>query len=109
MLVLVWITSALLAPVAGRSLARDMERAGIAGVEWAGYAPSAELKGRLADAAPVDQQPLRTVRLASDAGGADAKLEGPALWRRSEPGHSLALAEAMAADIADWHAACAGS
>ena len=98
-----------LAPVAGASLARDMVRAGLAGVEWAGYAPSAELRGRLEDATPVDQAPLRTVRLASDAGAADAKLSGPALWRRSEPGTSDELAEAAAADIAAWHATCAAS
>lgn len=98
-----------LAPVPGKSLARDMVRAGLAGVEWAGYAPSAELKGRLEDAAPVDQRPLRVVRLASDGGAADARLEGPALWRRSEPGNSAQLAEAIAADVAAWRAACAGS
>lgn len=97
-----------LAPVAGASLARDMVRAGLAGVEWAGYAPSAELRGRLEDAAPVDQAPLRTARLQSDAATADVKLPGPALWRRSEPGTSAELAEAAAADIALWHAACAG-
>ena len=98
-----------LAPVAGASLARDMVRAGLAGVEWAGYAPSAELRGRLEDATPVDQTPLRTARLASDAGAADIKLAGPALWRRSEPGHSIELAEAAAADIADWYKTCAAS
>jgi len=98
-----------LAPVAGASLSRDMVRAGLAGVEWAGYAPSAELRGRLEDAAPIDQMPLRVVRLASDAGAADAKLAGPALWRRSEPGNSDELAEAAAADIAAWHDSCAAS
>ena len=98
-----------LAPVAGASLARDMVRAGLAGVEWAGYAPAGELRGRLEDAAPVDQTPLRTVRLASDGGAADVKLSGPALWRRSEPGSSAELAEAAAADIAAWHATCAAS
>jgi alpha-beta hydrolase superfamily lysophospholipase len=98
-----------LAPVTGASLARDMVRAGLAGVEWAGYAPSAELRGRLEDAAPVDQAPLRTARLASDAGAADVKLPGPALWRRSEPGNSAELVDAAAADIADWYATCAAS
>ena len=98
-----------LAPVAGASLARDMVRAGLAGVEWAGYAPSAELRGRLEDATPVDQAPLRTARLASDAGAADVKLSGPALWRRSEPGSSAELAEAAVADIAAWYATCAAS
>ena len=98
-----------LAPVAGASLVRDMVRAGLAGVEWAGYAPTAELRGRLEDATPVDQAPLRVTRLASDAGPADAKLTGPALWRRSEPGNSNELAEAAAADIAAWHDTCAAS
>ena len=98
-----------LAPVAGASLARDMVRAGLAGVEWAGYAPSPELRGRLEDATPIDQAPLRIARLASDAGAADVKLPGPALWRRSEPGASAELAEAAAADIAAWYATCAAS
>ena len=98
-----------LAPVAGASLARDMVRAGLAGVEWAGYAPSAELRGRLEDATAVDQAPLRVVRLQSDASKADARLPGPALWRRSEPGGSAELAEGAAADIASWYAQCAGS
>jgi hypothetical protein len=98
-----------LAPVAGRSLARDMVRAGLAGVEWAGYAPAAELRGRLEDAVPLDQQPLRIVRLRSDTGDADDKIDGPALWRRSEPGNSAELAEAIAGDIAQWRAKCAAS
>jgi hypothetical protein len=96
-----------LAPVAGASLARDMVRAGLAGVEWAGYSPSTELRGRLEDAAPIDQAPLRVARLASDAGTADVKLSGPALWRRSEPGRSEELALAAAADIAGWYKTCA--
>lgn len=97
------------APVAGKSLARDMVRAGLAGVEWAGYAPSPELRGRLEDAGPVDQAPLRIARLHTDAGAADAKLAGPALWRRSEPGTSSELAAAMAEDIALWQRTCAAS
>ena len=98
-----------LAPVTGASLARDMVRVGLAGVEWAGYTPSAELRGRLEDATPIDQAPLRTARLASDAGIADVKLPGPALWRRSEPGNSPELVDACAADITDWYVTCAGS
>ena len=98
-----------LAPVAGASLVRDMVRAGIAGVEWAGYAPSAELRGRVGDAAAVDQGPLRVARLQTDAAAADVKLAGPALWRRSEPGRSAELAEAAAVDIAAWYRQCAAS
>ena len=97
-----------LAPVTGASLARDLERAGLAGVEWAGYAPAAELRGRLADAAPVDQSPLRVARLESDRSAADARLPGPALWRRSEPGGSAELAAAIAEDVAGWYGRCGG-
>jgi len=98
-----------LVPVEGAKLVRDMERAGFGGGEWAGYAPSADVKGFLADARPASQLPLRVMRLASDPAEADIKVEGPALWRRSEPGNSPELAEAMATDIAEWHATCAAS
>lgn len=96
-----------LAPAAGASLARDMERSGLAGVEWAGYAPSRSLREELLAAVPEAEMRLRTVRLASDRAEADAKIAGPALWRRSEPGTSAALAEAAAADLAGWAKTCA--
>lgn len=96
------------APADGLALQRDMVRAGLAGVEWAGYAPGDPLKAGLAGATPAEVAPLRTVRLATDAQEADLKLDGPALWRRSEPGTSEALAEALAADLAAWSRACAG-
>lgn len=95
------------APVDGSALVRDMVRAGLAGVEWAGYNPSEALKATLAEAKPGAVSPLRTVRLASDAGHADTKLAGPALWRRSEPGNSTELADAIAADIDQWSRTCA--
>jgi alpha-beta hydrolase superfamily lysophospholipase len=94
------------APVEGAGLVRDMVRAGLAGVEWAGYAPSAELQHALHGAAPALVAPLRTVVLQSSAGEADAKLPGPALWRRSEPGTSAELAAAIAADIEVWSTSC---
>ena len=94
------------APVAGASLVRDMERAGLAGVAWAGYAPSPGLQAELAAAAPEGAVRLRTVRLASDRAEADARIAGPALWRQSEPGRSPALAEALAADLAGWATTC---
>lgn len=98
------------APVDGPAVSRDMIRSGLAGgVEWAGYAPCAALKAALEVAEPAKVAPLRTVRLATDRADADAKLEGPALWRRSEPGLSAELAEAMAADLAKWSRKCAGS
>ncbi|HYD11933.1 MAG TPA: hypothetical protein VEC11_03705 [Allosphingosinicella sp.] len=95
------------APVDGLALQRDMVRAGLAGVEWAGYAPSDALKAGLAGATAAAVSPLRTVRLATDAQAADLKLDGPALWRRSEPGTSEELAVALAADLAEWCRACA--
>ena len=98
-----------LAPVAGASLARDMERSGVAGVAWAGYAPAPALRAELESALPEPEVRLRTVRLASDRAEADAKIAGPALWRRSEPGFSRPLAEAAAADLAAWAKTCAGS
>lgn len=96
------------APVDGSALARDLVRSGLAGgVEYAGYAPSAALKAALEAAKPAAVAPVRTVRLATDRGAADATLEGPALWRRSEPGNSVELAEAIAFDICTWSRACA--
>lgn len=98
------------APLDGSAVARDMIRSGLAGgVEWAGYRPSDALKAALEAAAPARMTPLRTVRLATDRAEADAKPEGPALWRRSEPGISAELAEALAADLVKWSRICAGS
>lgn len=96
------------APAEGLALARDMVRAGLAGVEWAGYAPTETLKAALSGATPAEVALLRIVRLETDPLAADAKIDGPALWRRSEPGTSVALAEALAADIAAWSRSCAG-
>lgn len=96
------------APVDGLALQRDMVRAGLAGVEWAGYAPSDALKAGLAGATQKEVAPLRTVRLDTDAQPADLKVDGPALWRRSEPGMSDALADALARDLAEWSRACGG-
>jgi alpha-beta hydrolase superfamily lysophospholipase len=95
------------APVDGLALQRDMVRAGLAGVEWAGYGPGDALKAGLAGATVAEVAPLRTVRLATDAQAADLKVDGPALWRRSEPGISDVLADALAADLAEWSRACA--
>ena len=84
-----------------------MVRSGLAGgVEWAGYVPAVDLKIALETAKPATLGTLRTVRLATDAQPADAKIEGPALWRRSEPGTSAALAEAIAADLHKWSREC---
>lgn len=99
-----------LAPVAGASLRRDLDRAGLAGgAAAAGYPASEALRERLRAAEPAAVAPLRVVRLTSDPAGADAKIDGPALWRRSEPGTSDALAQLAADDLAGWARQCAGS
>ena len=95
-------------PADGSSLVRDMKRAGIAGVEWAGYAPSEALKSALGAAKFAEVSPLRTVQLQSHAAPADARLPGPALWRRSEPGNSEELTEAASSDLAEWSQQCGG-
>jgi hypothetical protein len=99
------------APVPGASLARDLDRASLGGgAEWAGYyLAQPALRQAMAAAKPAEVSPLRIVRLATDAAPADAKAEGPALWRRSEPGISAGLAAALARDIGEWRRECAAS
>lgn len=98
------------APVAGASLIRDMKRAALAGgADYAGYPVSPALVAALEAATPAPLDRLRTVRLATDAAPADARLVGPALWRRSEPGVSPELANLIASDIHGWTKTCAAS
>jgi hypothetical protein len=94
------------APATGASLSRDLARAGLMTEGGGGYAPSQALLGALAAAEPSSGDRVRTIRLATDRGEADLKLEGPPLWRRAEPQNSSELAEAMASDIATWARAC---
>ena len=97
------------APVEGESLSRDLTRAGlVSGTHYAGYEPQAELMEMLTIAVPASLPDVRTVRLASDRGGADLKVDGPALWRRSEPGNAPELALAIANDLEAWAQQCAG-
>jgi pimeloyl-ACP methyl ester carboxylesterase len=99
-----------MSPVDGASLTRDLKRTGlVSGWAQGGYSLSPTLLASLEQAQPAELQPLRTVRLRSDPRPADAKIEGPALWRRSEPGSSQALSQSLAADIADWTSQCAVS
>jgi pimeloyl-ACP methyl ester carboxylesterase len=96
-----------LAPVDGASLARDLDRSGLGGGDGqAGYPMSQAMRGGLLDAVPLDAAPCRVVRLASSPKPADAKLDGPALWRRSEPSSSSELAGSMASDISKWALSC---
>jgi pimeloyl-ACP methyl ester carboxylesterase len=98
------------APVAGASLVRDLNRAGLtSGGGFAGYEPSSLLLGPLERAEPKPLDPLRTLRLATDPAEADVKIEGPPLWRRAEPETSSELAELLAGDLIDWIGRCAVS
>lgn len=96
------------APVEGRSLARDLARSALAGgIDWAGYDASSAMREALETAVAQPVSPLRTVRLGGGTGQVDAEMTGPSLWRRSEPGNSIELAEAMAADLSEWSRQCA--
>lgn len=75
-------------------------------VELAGNLVSPALLAQLSDATPSPEQ-TRTVRLATEAKPADAKLPGTPLWRRAEPDNDSAFAQAVAEDIAHWIATCA--
>lgn len=113
------------APAGGAALCRDLVRARQAALpdkvraeiieaearsgstEFAGYVIPSALFGPLCDKAIPDAAGARTVRLLTDPAAADLKLEGKPLWRQAEPGNDIVLAEALAADIADWVRACA--
>jgi pimeloyl-ACP methyl ester carboxylesterase len=103
------------APVDGVSLARDMIRASMIKaeemkgpeVDLAGYRMSQALLADLSAAKLAPVAPVRTVRLQSDRNEADSKVEGPALWRRSEPGNSPELVQLIASDLTHWASQCA--
>ena len=120
------------APASGASLLRDLERSdsqlrlsraksrgagtessgaplGLARDErrwFAGYGMAQSLTSDLREAEPPQFTPCRAVRLTSDPKPADQKLDGAALWRRSEPAGSPELANAIASDIAAWVRQC---
>ena len=99
-----------LAPVDGASLIRDLRRAGLVGGPMGGYSLSPKLHEQVEAATPPETARVRTARLESDTAlAADVRLQGPALWRRSEPGSSTELSEAIASDIASWARTCAAS
>ncbi|MDB5670555.1 MAG: hypothetical protein JWO25_1514 [Alphaproteobacteria bacterium] len=96
-----------LAPVEGASLIRDLERSGmVGGGGSAGYDPAPGLIAALRAASPAERSGTRVVRLASDRGPADRKVDGPPLWRRSEPQNSAELAALIASDIEEWIRQC---
>lgn len=112
-----------LAPVTGASLLKTMLRTRIAAdreerrettiaalearatsepLTLAGNRLSPTMIAELRAAVPADVEPCRTVMLGEGIG----RLPGRPLWLRAEPGEDIALAEAIAADIADWIASC---
>lgn len=75
-------------------------------VELAGNLIAPRFLAQLASATPSETV-VRTIRLETEARPADVKLPGSPLWRRAEPDNDLALAQAIADDIAAWIATCA--
>lgn len=80
---------------------RIADRAREAPTRLAGYPVPPGLFGDLERAQP-DGGAGRTARLAGDARPADARVEGPLLWRQAEPDDPHRLAEQLAADISAW-------
>ena len=101
----------LLAPQFGAELIREMAR--VKGdtlegeqVEIAGNLLTRSLIGELATADfPAEAW---VVRLSSDPRAADMQVDGPALWRRAEPGNDLIFIQRLASDVIDWMTTCAG-
>ncbi|MEG3172588.1 hypothetical protein U1708_10215 [Sphingomonas sp. ZB1N12] len=103
-----------LAPQTGADLVRDLERTRAAagksdrGDEYAGNRLSPEMLAELRDAVPCEHGRYRVVRLDTDPRAADATYAGAPLWRRSEPGKNIILAQQLAVNIAHWIASCDG-
>ncbi|MBL8651309.1 MAG: hypothetical protein JNL35_13025 [Sphingopyxis sp.] len=110
-----------LAPVGGSSLLRTLLRARASADREAGVTSALEsltetakseplllagnrlspaMIAQLGDAEAQPVEPLRSVALG--AGG----ITGTPLWLRAEPGEDAAMAQAIAADIANWSASC---
>ncbi len=101
-----------LAPQSGERLLRELSRIGIERdgdtADIGGNRLSATLLAELETATPATAQPLRTVRLGTDPGPADLRIDAAPLWRRNEPGDDPDLAAALADDLAAWSRACVG-
>lgn len=99
-----------LSPQAGTSLVRELDRLRQGGdgdnATTAGNRIAANLLDELGSAHPAEG--ARVIRLASDAGAANLKVDAAPLWRRAEPGNDPALAEVLADDIASWVRRCGG-
>ncbi len=106
------------APEDGARLVRDLMRTKLTGqneaqgggtLVLAGNEMQQSLIDALKGASPAPLQPLRTVRLKTDAADADAKIAGTPVWRRSEPGDDDMLLAAIVEDLSHWATQCAAS
>ena len=102
------------APETGARITRDLRRARLGGTSndaalYAGHRLSEHFLGALSVAEPAIVNRCRTVRIEGDANDADAYVPGAPLWRRAEPGEDLALATALANDLAAWVMLCVAS
>ena len=110
-----------LAPVGGASLLRTLMRARVSADREAGIASSLESLEAAAQSAPLLLagntlspamiaglgaaevqlvEPLRSIPLG------ERGVAGTPLWLRAEPGEDIAMAQAIAADIAAWSKTC---
>ena len=103
-----------LSPQTGEDLLRELDRtratsrsAPASETEYAGNTLSREILADLHDAKPyAGAGPLRVVRLESDPREANVTYAASPLWRRSEPGNDISLAQILAEDISQWIASC---
>lgn len=97
-----------LAPMTGAELVRELDRIAVGDdpAEIAGNLVPRRFLAELASLAPLDDLAVRTVRLDSDPRPAARKVAATPLWRRSEPGNDLFLAETLADDIASFIQTC---
>jgi hypothetical protein len=87
-----------LSPVSGASLLTDLRRSGL--LASGAYPLGAALAEPLNRAQP--EGAARTVRLSGDERPCDARIDGPAIWRRPEPESAAALADTLVEDITTW-------
>ena len=99
-----------LSPLTGDALLRDLHRVRSLGdgASFAGNRLNDTLLAGLVGAVPAAAAPVRTVRLAGDPRPADLTIAAPPLWRAAEPATDADLQAAVARDMADWIARCAG-
>lgn len=97
-----------LSPQTGQDAARELRRLRQAsgGADYAGNEIGDAMLEELDGAAPTITEPLRVVRLDSDARAADRKLAAAPPWRASEPVWDAALAATIAQDVRDWIRSC---